>query len=461
MLEREPIMLECRTGNTRGFLIVVTLLPILLLSGCRKTEPQTIRVVGDEWFLSTLEKAGVVSAFEKRTGAHVKLIYENDREIMKHLDQNLKAGDPSYDVVVMRHQLMGSLIQKNQIQPIDSLMNDHNVPDPGFNPQQQLFPNWWKELSSYADHIYGFPYTGLTVFTCYRKDLLEDPETRRRFKSKYHREIAPPTSWAEYTELAEFFNRPSDKFYGTYISGKQGQALRYEWLNLVYSFGGNVLDASRGSGYGDIVVNSPQNVAATLQYKKLVAFSPPDTLNYGWNEAQSALQQGHVFMGLLWSDQAHFLEDSAVSKVAGKIGYSLVPSASAKPASQMEGLTYLIPAESRDPKDAYRFMEWALSNQMQIQQALKGSGSLRISAYGDPAVKAIPYTSTFLASVPIAIAKPTIPEASKIADATAQRISDILTGKDSPQTGLDKLALDIQKLLGGKAKLRYPVLGTS
>jgi multiple sugar transport system substrate-binding protein len=454
-------MFECLTGNTRSFLVVATLFPIFLLNSCKKSDPSTIHVVGDEWFLSTLEKAGVVSAFEQKTGTHVELIYENDRAIMKHLDQGLKAGDPSYDVVVMRHQLMGSLIQKNQIQSIDSLMKDPDVHDLGFNPQQQLFPNWWKELSSYGDHIYGFPFTGLTVFTCYRKDLLEDPETRPRFKAQYHRELAPPTSWAEYLELAEFFNRPADKFYGTYISGKQGQALRYEWLNFVYSFGGNVLDTSHGSEYGDIVVNSPQNVAATMQYKKLVAFSPPDTLNYGWNEAQSALQQGHVFIGLLWSDQAHFLEDPAVSKVAGKIGYSLIPSASTKPASQMEGLTYLIPAESRDPKDAYRFMEWALSNQMQVQQALKGSGSLRISTYDDPAVKAIPYTPTFLASVPIAIAKPTIPEASKIADATAQRISDILIGKDSPQAGLDKLALDIQKLLGGKAKLRYPVHGAS
>ena len=51
---------------------------------------------------------------------------------------------------------------------------------------------------------------------------------------------------------------------------------------------------------------------------KLIAFSPPDTLNYGWNEAQSALQQGHVFMGLLWNDQAPFLEDPKTLKGCGQ-----------------------------------------------------------------------------------------------------------------------------------------------
>ena len=168
----------------------------------------------------------------------------------------------------------------------------------------------------------------------------ERPSQPRTFQARYHQELKPPATWPEYTQLAEFFTRPDEHFYGTYIQGKQGLALWYEWLNLVYSFGGNILDTQHGWEYGDIVVNSPQNVAATEQYVKLIAFSPPDTLKYGWNEAQSALQQGHVFMGLLWNDQAPFLEDPAVSKVAGKIGYSLIPS-NLRPTVQPDGRPYL------------------------------------------------------------------------------------------------------------------------
>jgi len=62
-------------------------------------------------------------------------------------------------------------------------------------------------------------------------------------------------------------------------------------------------------------------------------------------------------MGLLWSDQAPLLEDPAVSKVAGKIGYSLIPSNTGEPFSQLEGLTYLIPTESKHPREAYKFLE--------------------------------------------------------------------------------------------------------
>ena len=439
--------------------LAALLVAALLTTGCKKSQPVPIRLAGDAWFLNSLTKTGMIASFEQSTGIQVEVLDRDDRTIMSDLDRGSQPGRPGYDVVVMRHRLLGALIKKNQVQPIDSMLADPSLQNAGFQPQQQLFPNWWRELGSYEDKTYGFPYTGLTAYLCYRKDMLEDPKNKREFKSRYHHELAVPTTWKEYMQLAEFFNRPQDHFYGTYISGKQGLALWYEWLNIVYSFGGNILDTQHGWEYGDIVINSPQNVAATEQYIKLIHFSPPDTLNFGWGQAQSMLQQGHAFMGLLWSDQAPFLENPAVSKVAGKIGYSLIPSGSSQPFSQLEGLTYLIPTESKEPKEAYQFIEWAMSAQVQIQQTLMGGDSVRKSTYEDPGVKELPYTQTFLASVPVAKEKPTIPEASQMTEASVRRLSEIVTGKESPQSGLDKLALDFQQLLGSKARMRYPVHG--
>jgi multiple sugar transport system substrate-binding protein len=76
---------------------------------------------------------------------------------------------------------------------------------------------------------------------------------------------------------------------------------------------------------------------------------------------------------------APFLEDPAVSKVAGKIDYSLIPSTSGEPFSQLEGLTYLIPQESTHPREAYRFLEWVMSAPVQDRQTLKGGLSVRRS----------------------------------------------------------------------------------
>jgi multiple sugar transport system substrate-binding protein len=420
-------------------------------------QPVTIRLAGDEWFLDSLAKTGVLAAFEQKTNIHVEVLHKNDRAIMSDLDQGAASAKDALDIIVVRHRLLGSLVQKGQVRSIDAYLTDSTLHDPAFAPQQQLFTNWWHELSFYGDHAYGFPFTGLTTYLCYRKDLLNAPTNQRDFKHRYHRKLTVPKTWEEYNQVAEFFNHPEQHFYGTYIQGKEGLALWYEWLNLVYSFGGNILDTHRGSDYGDIVINSPQNVAATTEYMKLILFSPPDTLQFGWGEAQSALQQGRVFMGLLWNDQAPFLEDPAVSKVAGKIGYSLIPSNTGKPFSQLEGLTYLIPTESKHAREAYKFLEFAMSDEVHVRQTLAGGTSLRKSTYEDAQVKQLPYTSTFLAGVPIGIGKPTIPESPQMTDAMVHRLAEIASGKKTPQAGLNNLALDLQKILGSKARLRYSV----
>ena len=98
-----------------------------------------------------------------------------------------------------------------------------------------------------------------------------------------------------------------------------------------------------------------------------------------------------------------------------------------------------------------------MSEQVQVQQTLKGGASVRKSTYDDPNVKAIPYTSTFLASVSVAKAKPTIPESAAMIEAMERHVSDIVSGRASAQAGLDSLALDLQHILGNKSRLRYPV----
>lgn len=418
--------------------------------------PITLYLLGDEWFLRSLTATGLIQSFERRDGIRLQVSFKNDRAIMAELDQESPPNGTGPDIIVVRHRLLGALIARHQLLPIDSFLADSTLNDPGFHADQQLFDKWWKELSSYGGHVYGFPFTALTTYLCYRSDLLEDAANRREFRARYHRELTVPVSWQEYFQVAEFFNRPSDDFYGTYIQGKQGLALWYEWLSVVYAFGGSILDAPHGWEYGDIVVNSPQNVSATEQYLKLLRFSPPDTLTYGWSEAQTALQQGKVFMGLLWSDQTPFLEEPKVSKVSGKIGYALIPSMSGEPFSQLEGLTYLIPAQSQHSREAYKFLTWAMSQKVQVAQTLKGSSSVRKTTYDDPQVARLPYSSVFLASIPYGIPKPTVPESDQMTQAMVRGLSAIVSGRIPVERGLNMMALDIQRLLGGKARLRYP-----
>lgn len=440
----------------RKLLLITTLLAILPVRfTSRGQSPVTIRFAGEAWFLDPFVKANMIPDFERKTGIQVELIRKNHEVLVSEL-----TGDSNrapYDLILMRHRFLGKLVESDLVQPIDAFLADPTLHNPSFDPHRQLFGNLWREISGYKSGVYGYPFTDLTMYLCYRKDLIEDQSEKAHFKARYHRDLALPKSWKEYLELAQFFTRPNDKLYGTYIQGKQHIALWFEWLNFAYSFGGDILDTRHGWEYGDIVVNSPENVEATRQYLKLIAFSPPETLNYNWDGALTALQQGHAFMGLLWNDQAPLLEDPSVSKVAGKMGYALIPSATGRPFSQLEGWTYLIPNESKHPREAYKFMEWALSPEVQVQHALKGGASCAPETYTDSRIRSIPYTPAFLAAVPIAKPKPTVPESAQITEVMKRGLYEIVTRRRSPEEGLDSVAIEIQQILGTKARLRYPV----
>lgn len=450
MLTRQRILLTAMS------VAVVAGLIVAFAVSRQPTNKLTIRMIGEAYApLQALNK--IKGEFETKTGINVEIIEKDHQAVVAELDQELSSRKVTYDLILLPHRLLGRLVEKRQVQPLTAFLKDSELHDPTFQPDQQLFDRWWKEIGWYKGTVYGFPFTNLTMYVCYRKDLLNDPTEKAGFRNRFGRELGVPKSWQEYMDVAEFFHRPDKGLYGTYVQGQQHIALWYEWLNFAYSFGGNILDSPQGSDYGDIVINSPENLKATEQYLRLVKVSSPETLNYNWDDALASLQQGRVFMGILWHDQTPLLEDASVSKVVGKMGYALIPAATGRPFSQLEGWTYLIPTESKHPREAYRLIEWALSRDVQIQQTLNGGASALRSTYEDPRVKAIPYVPVFLESILIGIAKPTIPESAQITEIMQKGLSEILAGKTGPQAGLNAMAVEVQRILGNKAKMRFPV----
>ncbi len=138
----------------------------------------------------------------------------------------------------------------------------------------------------------------------------------------------------------------------------------------------------------------------------------------------------------------------------------LIPSNSGQAFSQLEGLTYLITAKSQHAREAYKFLEWAQSQPVQVAQTLRGSSSIRKSTYDDSAVKKLPYTPVFLASIPIAMPKPTVPESDAMTQAAVKRLYEIVSGKTSAQQGLDALALDMQRHPRRESAPALPVKAT-
>ncbi len=417
----------------------------------------TIRMVGEALPpLEALKK--MAPEFEKQTGIHVEVeMYEHSEAVNKvQLDLNSHRG--RYDVIIQPHRELGKFATNNHLVEISKMMADPALRDPSFDPDKQLYQTAWHEISWYDGKEYGFPFTVLNMFMWYRSDLLADPKEQEGFKAKYGYDLAPAQNWKQYRDIAEWFYRPDQGFYGTALQGKRHEALWYEWLNFLYSFGGDMLDTKSGSECGPVIVNSPQAIAATEYYKSLKAFSPPDTLNYFWDDVMALMQQGEVAQLIMWNDSTYAVAvDESASTVVGKMGFDIVPQGEGGKVAQVEGWSYLVPTSSKNKEAAYLFIQWMMDYDQQLNQHLNGGATARPDVYSSEEVQKLPYSKASMDSNAVARPKPTVPLSGEMTDILVRELSSYLAAEKTAKEALDRSAQDISTLLGSCAPMKYPV----
>jgi multiple sugar transport system substrate-binding protein len=419
---------------------------------------ETITLIGEDYApLNAIKK--IKGEFEKETGIKVKIEgYEAEIVQQKiNLDINSKVGQ--YDIIIQVYFDMGRLVTRKQVMPLSPFLNDESLHNPKLSFKNDFF-DCWESMGTYNNEFYGFPLMVLTMYTWYRKDLLNSTTEKRNFETHYGYELAPPTNWQEYKDISEFFNRPNDGLYGTLIQGKKHIALWQEYINFLYSFGGAILDTKDPSEYGDIVINSPTAIEATNYYKSLMKYSSPDALNFTWDDALALNQQGKVAISIMWTDQTYAIEDSTQSKVAGKMGYTMLPKKQDLDYThQIGGQSLYIPVTSKHPEAAYLFLEWLMLPENQIKQQKLGGASPRKSTYQDSEVKNLPWTEASINALnnthPAMLY--TFPESMQIGEIIKEEISKILSNQISTEDGLNQAAVKIKAILGNKANQKYPV----
>jgi multiple sugar transport system substrate-binding protein len=414
----------------------------------------TLRIEADAVSATdAMEKSAAV--FTRETGFQVVVEKFGYKSSMEKAVEDLASQEGHYDIVIQNNDALGKFASQGSILSIDELEKMSGV---RADFESDLFPHAWQGLSWYKGVRYGYPLAANTMFVLYRKDLLDSFEEKRVFHAHYGYDLVAPQDWKQYRDLAEFFTRANQKFYGTLIQGKRFPAVWFEWLNFAFSFGGGVMEKEHSWEYGPVIINSPDTIAATDYYKSLKQFSPPGVTNFTWDDAVAQMRDGHIFMCLLWSDALFHVVDAKVSTVVGKIGYAPLPSGKAGRVAQIAGSTYMVSRNSKHPKEAFQFELWMLRRDNQIQQELAGGASARKSVFQDPRVLQLPYALADAQSLAVARNMiDTSPESSLIADTIETAISDVIADKKNSRQALDRAAVELNKALGSKAPLQYPV----
>ena len=420
----------------------------------------TIRTIGEA--LPPLEAMKKLAPeFEKRTGITVEIeMYEASETANKvMLDLNSKRG--RYDFILQQHRNVGKFVDQRPCRadraihgvrrrcaiPTSSRRSSSTRVSGRRSPGTTARPTASRSRRS--------PCTPGTAPTC-----STDAKEKEGFKAKYGYDLGPAQDWKQYRDIAEWFTRPDQGLYGTALQGKRHEALWYEWLNFLYSFGGDMLEVKTGSECGPVIVNSPQAIAATEYYKSLMAFSPPDTLNYFWDDVMALMQQGKVAELIMWNDATYAVAvDESASTVVGKMGFDLVPQGEGGKVGPGRGLDLPHPDifEEQGSRLSLHPVDDGIRPAAQPAPQRRRLGAARCLC-SRRRCRSCPTPRRRWPPTRSAKPKPTIPQASEMTDILVRELSSYLADEKSPRRKRStQSAKEISALLGSCAPMKYPV----
>src|SRR5699024_6329784 len=126
------------------------------------------------------------------------------------------------------------------------------------------------------------------------------------------------------------------------------------------------------------------------QYKELmIDYGPKGIENYGFDEAQQAMQQGEAAMWLGAAQLGPALEDEEESEIAGNVGYHKINGEGGEDyvSGAVWGFSMLKSTQNEDA--AWKLIQYLTSKEVQSEQVISGAmGSPgRIDVFEDEEVK--------------------------------------------------------------------------
>lgn len=280
----------------------------------------------------------------------------------------------------------------------------------------------------------------------YRRDWFEDPSEREAFKARFGRDLAPPQTWEEFQQVAEFFTRPDRNQYGAaLLTGRDYDSLTMGFQQLMWAFGGSWGDPQTRTVQGQL--NSPGTVEAMTFFRDLVAkVAPPGGSNFSYAQCLEAIKNGSVAMSMNY----FAFNPEIVRSLGDKVGFFVVPAHAGKRAVSLggQGMSVSAKISPQRQENARKFIAWFLSEPVQQQWVTKEAGFTANQAIlsSEAFAQAAPYNAALAESLQHVQDFWNVPQYNELLAAAQQSLAECLDGKPIQPT-LDALAKKHEEIL--------------
>jgi len=329
-----------------------------------------------------------IAAFEAATGIKVNLNGMAEDLYFDRMEIALR-GDSGTDVYFLPMDSTAYTQYKaGLIQPLSPYLDDPAMTAPDYDVGD--FPIGFLRSAQYPPgatdaQFYAIPasFEAYTVF--YNKDLVD----------KYLNGKLPTTMDGIIAAANTIKEKSKGRVAGAVMRGIRSDTLIDTITGIVYNAWGGPGVASPYNVWfdGDWAkprMTQPGIVKGLSRYADLMKAGPINIQSLDWPDAARMFQEGRAGFFIDASLFGPGFEDPASSRVAGKVGYMVMPS------DNDEGVSYTahwmwglgIPARADNPEAGWYFIQWMTNKQNEPAIGVKHGGSARLSTWDNKAYKA-------------------------------------------------------------------------
>lgn len=440
----------------RSCFFVVFLPALVLVAGCGRRDSSEGRGPAQQritiWWAQWAPAEGLQELghkFEQETGITVKVHQIPWSSFQDQVFLNFGNRRTDFDIVVGDSQWIGRGATRGLYVELTDWL--HGAVD-----MKTIHPRAAKYLCEYppeSGKFYAAPCETDAVGFSYRRDWFEDPAEKSAFKTKYGRELAPPRTWEEFRDIAEFFCRPEEKRHGcTLLTGRGYDSLIMGFQQIMWAFGGSWGDEKtfRVKGHAD----TPAAIAALDFMKDILKFAPEGAANFDYGKNLEAFMNGSTAMAMNY----FAFYPSIHEKMPDRAGFFMMPAKGENRVISLGGQGFSISAKVAPEQQelAKKFIAWFLQTRVQKEWITKPAGFtantdiLKSEAFRS----ATAYNAPFAASLDYLRDFWNVPAYNELLAVAQRRVGEALDGVVSSEEALRKLAEEHEQIFRDSGLLK-------
>ena len=263
--------------------------------------------------------------WEKKTGAKLQVVEIPFGDLYQRLFASFSTGAGEFDVAIYAANWIPEFAANKNILSLEKYYGSKDNWDDVLDKT--------KRIMYVGAERYSVPLDGDVIMGYYRKDAFENDASKTKFKAKYGYDLAAPTTWKQYRDIAEFFtgwdwSGDGKADYGVLEAQGPKDVGPFILVSRVASYAAH--PKSPGTLFFDPdtmepSVNNPGWVQALQDWVDIKKFGPPEMATMGGGTMRGNFVAGNYALALDWADVGIQAQDESASIVKGKLGYFMLP----------------------------------------------------------------------------------------------------------------------------------------